>query len=99
MRGCSPHFWAGRDLNERDLGAALLLFFTGADLAETKEPLEETTDLASFLLNLELVPDTSEEVLEETLPTEEKDLEVERSSSLPVATPTTLTCSFILLPT
>ena len=97
--GCSPHFWPGRDLNERDLGAALLLFFTGADLAETKEPVEETTDLASFLLNLELVPETSEEVLEETLPTEEKDLEVERSSSLPVATPTTLTCSFILLPT
>ena len=97
--GCSLHFWPGRDLNERDLGAALLLFFTGADLAETKEPVEETTDLASFLLNLELMPETSEEVLEETLPTEEKDLEVERSSSLPVAKPTTLTCSSILRPT
>ena len=59
------------------MGAELLLFFTRADLAEANEPVEETTDLASFLLNLELVPETSEEVLEETLPTEEKDLEVE----------------------
>ena len=86
-------------MNERELGAALLLFFTGADLAERKAPVEEPTDLASFLLNLELVPETSEEVLEETLPTEEKDLEVERSSSLPVAKPPTLTCSSILRPT
>ena len=88
-----------RDLKEGDLGAELLLFFTRADLAEANEPVEETTDLASFLLNLELVPETSEEVLEETLPTEEKDLEEERSSSLPVAKPTTLTCSSILRPT
>ena len=77
-----------------------LLFFTvGADLAEAKEPVEETIDLASFLLNLELTPETTEEVLEETLPTEEKDLEVERSSSFPVAKPTTLTCSSMLRPT
>ena len=100
--GCSLHFWPGRDLKEGDLGdlgGALLPFFTRADLAEANEPVEETTDLMSFLLNLELVPETSEEVLEETLPTEEKDLEEERSSSLPVAKPTTLTCSSILRPT
>ena len=68
-------------------------------MAEPKEPVEETTDLESFLLNLELAPETSEEVLEETLPTEEKDLEVEMSSSLSVAKQTTLTCSSILRPT
>ena len=78
---------------------ALLLFFTGADLAEAKEPVEETTDLASFLLNLELTSDLLEELLEETLPTEEKDLEEERSSSLSVAKPTTLTSSSMLRPT
>ena len=52
--GCSLHFWPGRDLKEGALDTALLLFFTGADLAEAKEPVEETT--------------TSEEALEEILP-------------------------------
>ena len=119
--------------------SAALLFFTGADLAETKEPVEETSDFASFLMNLELaerdlvplfdlaetkvlvgettdltsrrkvllnlelaVPvalETIEEVLEETLPADEKDFWEVRSSSLPVAKPTILTWSSIQRPT
>ena len=92
-------FLLNLELAERDL---VPLF----DLAETKVLVGETTDLTSrrkVLLNLELaVPvalETIEEVLEETLPAEEKDLWEVRSSSLPVAKPTILTCSSILRPT
>ena len=57
----SPFHCPGRDLKE----GVLAFFFPGTDMAEAKEPVEETTDLESFLLNLELAPETSEEVSED----------------------------------